>query len=51
MKTQITIDLNEDRLTICERGCLVEECTVSEDWPIVIYEITERLRDYLEGLQ
>lgn len=50
MKTQITIDLDGDRLVICERGCIAEECTVSEDWPAVIYEITEKLRDYLEGI-
>lgn len=50
MNTHIEIDLHDNNLTILEKGCIVEEYSVTEDWPTVIDEIIIHLRDYLKGV-
>ena len=50
MDTHIEIDLHNNNLVISERGCIVEEYSVTEDWPAVIDEICILLHDYLEGI-
>ena len=50
--SRITIDwdLKEETADICEENCTGETYRVSGNWPSVIDDLCECLRNYLEGL-
>lgn len=50
MKTTITIEVEDNQLTISEENCCGENYTISENQPQMIDEICEHLHDYLEGM-
>lgn len=50
MKTYITIEIEDNKLTISEENCCGENYTISENQPVMIDEICEHLHDYLEGM-
>ena len=51
MKTHIEIDIDGDDITICETNATGENYSLHDrNWPAVVDDICECLRDYLEGL-
>lgn len=50
MKTEINITIDNDMLYIEEENSTMCKYEISENWPTIIDNVCECLRDYLEGL-
>ena len=50
MKASIDIIIENNKLTIWESRCEMQQYEISEDLPSMIDEVCEHLHDYLEGL-
>lgn len=50
MKTTITIEVEDNQLTISEENCCGETYQISENLPAMIDDVCEHLHDYLEGM-
>lgn len=47
MKTVITLEIDDNQLTISEEGCTGETFTISNDMPAMARDIADHLTDYL----